>query len=648
MNQATKEYGVVVIGGGHAGCEAALACARLGVQTLLVTFDRSKIAEMSCNPSIGGVGKGQLVRELDALGGEMGKVADRTGIHFKRLNMRRGSAVQSSRCQSDKRLYAKLMQATLEKEPNLDVLEGEVTRLVATAGHVSGVSVTESHGESRAIATKHVVLTAGTFMKGLLHCGETTSEGGRFGERSALTLSESLRALGFRILRLKTGTPPRLLRDSIDFSSLVEQKPDANPHRFSFSDTKIELPQVSCYLGYTNARTHEAIRSNLHRSPLYSGKIRGIGPRYCPSIEDKVVKFPTKERHQIFFEPESLESEWIYPNGISTSLPADVQEAFVRTIGGCEDVKIARHGYAVEYDCLDPRDLCPTLESRILPGLFLAGQVNGTSGYEEAASQGLIAGINAARSFRGREGFVLSRTEAYIGVMIDDLMSLGVTEPYRMFTSRAEYRLSLREDNADQRLTEYGKNIGLIDDQRYSKFRERREALEEFRAFLKSTIVKPSEQVQLRMVACGASPLTSCQSLLQLLKRPELGISEVLAIAPTRPPCDLDTDTAETLEIETKYEGYIDIHRLEIQRLKKMGELSIPEKLDYNQVSGLSIEIREKLGKARPATLADATKISGVTPAAISALLYWIIHRRQLSGSGEIQEMGISSSSPAP
>lgn len=617
-----SKFGIVVVGGGHAGCEAALAVARMGVSARLVTLDPKKIAEMSCNPSIGGVGKGQLVKEVDALGGEMGKVADLTAIHFKRLNTRKGSAVQSSRCQSDKKKYARAMQGVLKEQPNLEVLHGEVKAILVSGGRVCGVKIGFQDGGEEVIEAQGVVITAGTFMAAVMHCGEMLTEGGRYGEKSSVGLSSQLEGLGLRRLRLKTGTPARFFRDSIDFSKLAIQLPDSKPKRFSFSDTKIELPQVPCYLGYTNEGTHEVIRNNLHRSPLYSGRIKGIGPRYCPSIEDKVVKFPDKNRHQIFFEPEALDSDWIYPNGLSTSLPGDVQEDFVKTLPGCEKVEFARYGYAIEYDCFDPRDLTPTLESKRIEGLFLAGQVNGTSGYEEAACQGLVAGMNAALGYQGKGAITFARSESYIGVLIDDLITLGVAEPYRMFTSRAEFRLSLREDNADLRLSDYGRKVGLIDDEQWQRFEKRRNSLRKCHKFLKTTLLRPSAEIQSQFEKCNTSPLTSPQLLLQLLKRPEFGIYDLLNMSGSKVPIELDEDTRETLEIETKYEGYISIQQQEIRRLKKMEGMSIPEGFDFEKVIGLSMELREKLGIAKPNTLAQAAKISGVTPAALAALLY--------------------------
>jgi tRNA uridine 5-carboxymethylaminomethyl modification enzyme len=628
-----KHFDVVIIGGGHAGCEAALASARMGSSTLLVTMDPSKIAEMSCNPSIGGVGKGQLVKEIDALGGEMGRSADFTGIQFKRLNTRKGSAVQSSRCQADKKQYALRMQGVVAATSQIQILHGEVKSILVEDGQVRGVRVLSSSGDFEDLKTGSVVITSGTFMRAIMHTGFDRSQGGRFGEAPSLGLSDCLRDLGFNLLRLKTGTPARLIAETIDFSQMEEQRGDEPPSKFSFWDSKITLPQVPCYLTFTNLQTHKAIRDNLHRSPLYSGEIKGIGPRYCPSIEDKVVKFPDKERHQLFFEPESLDSNWIYPNGISTSLPADVQEMFIRAIPGCQDVKIARFGYAVEYDCIDPRQLKGSLESKSIRGLFLGGQVNGTSGYEEAAAQGLLAGINAAIAAQGRKPLILSRTESYIGVMVDDLTTLGVNEPYRMFTSRAEYRLSLREDNADLRLSRYGIELGLLSDAQKALFEERSRIIEATKLFLKKTYVKPTKKVQDLLATKELAPLVQGQSLDALIKRPELSLVEVMGVSEIPAPHDLSQQTAETLEVEVKYEGYVAMQMQEIERMKKLQGLAIPMGLIYGSVSGLSIEIREKLERIRPSTLADAAKISGVTPAALSALLF---HIRQRPSSQEI------------
>ncbi len=616
-----KHFDVVVIGGGHAGCEAALASARMGTNTVLITMDKTKIAEMSCNPSIGGVGKGQLVKEIDALGGEMGINADYTGIQFKRLNTRKGSAVQSSRCQSDKKQYALRMQSVVNSQPNLTVYEGEVKKLLADSNGVQSVQVLSKEGIAEEFKTSNVVITAGTFMKGLIHCGYEQSSGGRFGEKPSVGLSDNLRELGFHILRLKTGTPARLLKGSIDFSVMERQPGDTVPYKFSFWKSEIPLPQVECFLAYTTPEMHEVIRANIHRSPLYSGHIQGIGPRYCPSIEDKIVKFPEKTRHHLFFEPEALDSDWIYPNGISTSLPSDVQEQFIRALPGCKDVQIARYGYAVEYDCVEPTQLFPSFESRKIPGLFFGGQVNGTSGYEEAAAQGLMAGINASLRVQKRKPLVLGRAESYIGVMADDLTSKGVTEPYRMFTSRAEYRLSLREDNADLRLSEYGKSIGLLTDENYTLLKERREKIETIRIFLAKNVLKPGPEIDAALKLDGSSPLSTPQHMEAVLRRPEVDLRTLLPFAKKPLSVELDEKTKETIEIEVKYSGYITIQQDEINRLNKLKLHDLPDSIDYKTIHGLTAEVREKLTKQRPKNLAEAAQISGITPAAITAVL---------------------------
>jgi len=510
------------------------------------------------------------------------------------------------------------MQECLQRQPGLQILEGEVTEILVEGAEVSGVRVRGSSGEEELLA-RQVVVTTGTFLRGIMHCGFQREAGGRFGEGAAQGLSPVLTALGFTLHRLKTGTPPRLYRDSIDFSLLERQEGDDPPKRFSFSPTQIGLPQVACFLGYTNESTHAAIRANLDKSPLYSGVIQGVGPRYCPSIEDKVVKFPEKPRHQIFFEPESLSSDWIYPNGISTSLPSEVQEVFVRTLPGCSNVRFARYGYAVEYDCIDPRGLYRTLESRRYAGLFFGGQINGTSGYEEAAAQGLLAGINAALRHRGEEAFVPGRADSYLGVMVDDLTTQGISEPYRMFTSRAEFRLSLREDNADGRLTPVGCRIGLIDAASESRFRAKQARISQGRDWLEQSHV-PAEGANRMLAAVGGVPASGSQNLAQLLRRPGVEWSDFRLLELEDFPA-LSPDEGETLSIDIKYAGYIALQTQEAVRLKRLEGMSLPEDLEFSSIRGLSIELREKLTRTRPGTLGQAATVSGVTPAALAALL---------------------------
>ncbi|MBI1862250.1 MAG: tRNA uridine-5-carboxymethylaminomethyl(34) synthesis enzyme MnmG [Deltaproteobacteria bacterium] len=619
MFHVEQRTDIIVIGGGHAGCEAALAAAKLGCSVALVTMRSDKIAEMSCNPSIGGVGKGQLVKEIDALGGEMGRNADWTGIQFKRLNTRKGSAVQSSRCQSDKAEYARRMQGVMLAQKGVTIIEAEVKALVVEGGRVRGLECFHAEKGRSILMGGSVVLTAGTFMRAVMHCGARESEGGRYGEPSSNGLSDSLVSSGMRILRLKTGTPARLLKDSINWAELMEQPGDNPPRRFSFYRSEIALPQVPCFLGYTNSDTHRVIRDSLHLSPLYSGKISGIGPRYCPSIEDKVVKFPDKEQHHVFFEPESLSSDWIYPNGISTSLPAEVQEEFIRTLPGCRDVRMARPGYAVEYDCLDPSQLDHSFQVKAVEGLFTGGQVNGTSGYEEAGAQGLFAGVNAALWVQGRPPLRLDRSESYIGVMVDDLVTKGITEPYRMFTSRCEYRLSIREDNADLRLSPKAMELGLLCGADRERFLNRKREIESGRSYLRSTRLKPTERVLNTLVERGLPSFTEATSLQTLLKRPEIGLDDIEAL--TGYQASEDPNVCETLEIETKYLGYIAMQSDEIARLARLAKLLIPVQLDFTQVPGLSREIVERLGQRRPSTIAEAARVSGVTPAALTAIV---------------------------
>ncbi len=595
----SKKYDVVVVGAGHAGCEAALASARMGMSTLLLTMNLDSVARMSCNPAIGGLAKGHIVREIDALGGEMARNIDKTGIQFRRLNMSKGPAVRATRAQADKAWYRRAMKETVEGQENLDLKQGMAVRLLAESGRVSGI-IDQLGTEYRAQA---VVLTTGTFLNGLIHIGESRFPAGRAGEFPARGLSESLSEYGFPLGRLKTGTPPRIDAKSIDFGRLKPQPGDSPPPPFSFSTERITNRQLPCYITYTNEKTHELILGNLDRSPLYSGTIKGIGPRYCPSIEDKVVRFADKERHQVFLEPEGYDTAEYYANGISTSLPADVQTALVRTINGLENAELMRPGYAIEYDYVPPTELMPSLMTKRISGLFHAGQINGTSGYEEAAGQGIIAGINAAKFVRGEEPLVLGRDEAYIGVMIDDLVTKGVDEPFRMFTSRAEYRLLLREDNADIRLMEKGFTLGLVSDEVYRKFLKKREQIERELARLERAYGE---------IDGAKIPLK------EMLKRPETAYARLLETYPPETP--VDQPAAEQVEILVKYEGYIKRQAGEVERLKRYDEKLIPRGFDYS-LPGLSREAREKLAKVGPRSVGQAGRIPGITPAAAAIIL---------------------------
>jgi tRNA uridine 5-carboxymethylaminomethyl modification enzyme len=614
-----KKHQVIVIGAGHAGCEAALAPARMGCKTLLLTANIDTIGLMSCNPSIGGIGKGHLVKEIDAVGGEMGKAADATAIQFRRLNTRKGAAVQATRIQADRQAYKTYMRKVLEAEKNIDIKQRMVEGFLVEGGKAVGVKT--NLGEH--FFADAVVVTPGTFPNGLMHIGLTQISAGRAGEAPAMGISDSFETLGFKIGRLKTGTPPRLDGRTINWDILEVQPGDLEPRPFSFSNDRMEREQLPCYITYTNEKSHQVIRDNLHKSPLYSGLIKGIGPRYCPSIEDKVVKFADKGRHQIFLEPEGVATYEIYPNGISTSLPLEVQYEFIRTIRGLEQAEIMRPGYAVEYDFSDPTQLKPTLETKIIENLFFAGQINGTTGYEEAASQGLMAGINAALLVKGEKPLIFDRAEAYIGILIDDLVTKGVDEPYRMFTSRAEYRLILREDNADLRLREKGYKIGLVKEGDFDRFLDKKRRIREELDRLENTKVLPNSRFNEMLTQLGSSPLKKPQTLKEILRRPEISYNELSFIDPPS-GAFIASDIFSQVEMEIKYEGYIQKQMEQVDKFKHMENIKIPETFSYESIPGLSREIVQKLSRIRPTSLGQASRISGITPAAISVLMVYL------------------------